>query len=297
MAHLVMIILDDLQRLPALLEAWHTIGVPGVTILQSVGAHRTRTWLSSVGLGALDRLFESDEVRRRTLLAVIESDDLVAQAVAEAERVVGGFDRPESGLLLVLPVSQIKGLRKAEPEAPQVTLPPAVRPEWMIRRDTPVEEAAAVLDLEPTIVSADTPLDEVSQAMLAHPNVHVACVVGEDGQLAGLLRLRALVDALFFHIIPEEFLGEVVDLEDAMDFAGKSGMRIAADAMQDPVWVKRGETVKDAFKRMHDNQLTGLPVVDERYRIVGYINLLELMAVCYSCTIAGQVSAGPVEPA
>ena len=287
MAQLVMIILDDLQRLPALLEAWQTIGVPGVTILQSVGAHRSRTWLSSVGLGALDRLFESDEVRRRTLLAVIEDDDLVAQAVAEAERVVGGFDRPDTGLLLVLPVTQVKGLRKAQPQAPQVTLPPAVRPEWMIRRDTRVEEAAAVLDLEPTIVSADTPLDQVSQAMLAHPNVHVACVVGEDGQLAGLLRLRALVDALFFHIIPEEFLGEIVGLEDAMDFAGKSGMRTAGDAMQDPVWVKRGETVKDAFKRMHENGLTGLPVVDERYRIVGYINLLELMAVCYSCNSGG----------
>jgi CBS domain-containing protein len=297
MGHLVMIILDDLQRLPALLEAWQTIGVPGVTILQSVGAHRTRTWLSSVGLGALDRLFESDEVRRRTLLAAIEDDDLVAQAVAEAERVVGGFDRPDSGLLLVLPVSQVKGLRKAQPEPAEVILPPAVRPEWMIRRDTPVEEAAAVLDLEPTIVSADTPLDQVSQAMLAHPNVHVACVVGDDGQLAGLLRLRALVDALFFHIIPEEFLGEIVDLEDAMDFAGKSGMRTAADAMQDPVWVKRGETVKDAFKRMHENALTGLPVVDERYRIVGYINLLELMAVCYRCNSAGQASAGPGESA
>ena len=287
MAHQVMIILDDLERLPALLEAWETIGVPGVTILQSVGAHRSRTWLSSVGLGALDRLFESDEVRRRTLLAVIEDDDLVAQAVAEAERVVGGFDRPDTGLLLVLPVTQVKGLRKAQPQAPQVTLPPAVRPEWMIRRDTRVEEAAAVLDLEPTVVSADTPLDQVSQAMLAHPNVHVACVVGEDGQLAGLLRLRALVDALFFHIIPEEFLGEIVGLEDAMDFAGKSGMRTAGDAMQDPVWVKRGETVKDAFKRMHENGLTGLPVVDERYRIVGYINLLELMAVCYSCNSGG----------
>ncbi len=295
MAHLVMIILDDLQRLPGLLEAWQTIGVPGVTILQSAGAHRTRTWLSSVGLGALDRLFESDEVRRRTLLAVIEDDDLMAQAVAEAEQVVGGFDRPDSGLLFVLPVSQVKGLRKTEPEPPQVTLPPAVRPEWMIRRDTPVEQAAAILDLEPTIVSSDTPLDQVSEAMLAHPNVHVACVVGEDGQLAGLLRLRALVDALFLHIIPEEFLGEIVDLEDAMDFAGKSGMRTAADAMQDPVWVKRGETVKDAFKRMHENGLTGLPVVDERYRIVGYINLLELMAVCYSCNFAGQASAGSEE--
>ena len=50
--------------------------------------------------------------------------------------------------------------------------------------------------------------------------------------------------------------------------------------MQKPVWVKRNETVKDAFKRMHEHRLPGLPVVDERYHVVGYINLLELLITC-----------------
>jgi CBS-domain-containing membrane protein len=31
---------------------------------------------------------------------------------------------------------------------------------------------------------------------------------------------------------------------------------------------------------MHDHHLPGLPVVDDEYHVVGYINLLELMAVC-----------------
>jgi CBS domain-containing protein len=57
-------------------------------------------------------------------------------------------------------------------------------------------------------------------------------------------------------------------------------MRTAADAMQEPVWVKSGDTVKDAFKRMHEHRLSGLPVVDDQYQVVGYINLLEVMAAC-----------------
>ena len=57
-------------------------------------------------------------------------------------------------------------------------------------------------------------------------------------------------------------------------------MRTAADAMQDPVWVKESETVKDAFKRMHEHDLAGLPVVNDLYHVVGYINLLELLAIC-----------------
>jgi CBS domain-containing protein len=280
MTHLMIIILDDLTSLPDLLQAWRTIGVPGATILESAGALRVESWLSRVGLSGLDRLFESREVRRRTIFAAIEDDDLLAQAVAEAERVVGGFDRPDSGLLLVLPVTQVKGLQKVMPKPSQEILPPAVMPDWVVLRDTPIEEAVDILNLEPTIVSPDTSLDETARRMLTHPSVHVVCVVAEDGRLVGLLGLRALADDIFFHILPEEFLSKIHDLDEAMEFADRSRMRTAADAMRDPIWVKQGETVKDAFKRMHEHKLSGMPVVDEQYHVVGYINLLEIIALC-----------------
>ena len=263
MTHLLIIILDDLTCIPDLLRVWRTIGVPGTTILESVGAYRVETWLSRVGLRDIDRLFEDKELRRRTLFAAIEDDELLAQAVAEAERVVGGFERPDSGLLLVLPVTQVKGLKKVKSIQSQEALPPAVLPNWIVLRDTPVEEVVAVLNLEPTIVNVDTPLEDIPQKMLIHPNVHVTCVVAEDDRLVGLLGLRALADDIFFHILPEEFLSEISDLDEALEFANLSHMRTAADAMQDPVWVKQGETVKDAFKRMHEHDLAGLPVVND----------------------------------
>ncbi len=280
MTHLLMLILDDMTYMPDLLQAWRTIGVPGTTILESVGAYRVESWLNRVGLGNLDRLFEAKEVRRRTLFAAIEDDDLLDRAVAEAERVMGGFDRPDSGLLLVLPVTQVKGLKKVMQKPSQEVLPPAVLPNWVVLRNTPVEEVVAILNLEATIIRADTPLEDIPQKMLIHPNVHVICVVAEDDRLVGLLGLRALADDIFFHILPEEFLSEISDLDEAMEFANRSHMRTAADAMQDPVWVKKGETVKDAFKRMHEHDLAGLPVVNDLYHVVGYINLLELLAIC-----------------
>ncbi|MEE9188247.1 MAG: CBS domain-containing protein, partial [Anaerolineales bacterium] len=280
MTNLMIVILDDLTGLPDLIQAWRKIGVPGATILESAGAFRVETWLSRVGLRGLDRLFESKEVRRRTLFVAIEDDDLLARAVAEAERVVGGFDRTDSGLLLVVPVTQVKGLHKVRQKPSQEVLPPAVLPNFGILRNTPVEEVVAVLNLEPTIVNAGTPLEDIAPKMLTHPNVHVACVVAEDDRLVGLLELRALADDIFFHILPEEFLSEISDLDEAMEFANRSRLRTAADAMQDPIWVKQGETVKDAFKRMHEHDLTGLPVVNDLYHVVGYINLLELLAIC-----------------
>lgn len=282
MYHLLIVILDDLHVLPDLLKAWREAGVPGVTILQSAGGYRTETWLARMGLGALERLFEAEEVRRRTVLALVDDEEVLARAIAEAERVVGGFDRPHSGLLMVLPVSQALGLKKRPPEA-RPLLEPALRPEWAMRRDTPVGEAAAILHLEPTLVPADLPLDQVALAMLKRPHVQVACVVSEDGRLIGVLSLQDLADDLFFHILPEEFLSEVRDLKQVVEFADRSRTRTAADAMKEPVWVRQSETVKEAFKRMHEHRLTGLPIVDDRYHVVGYVNLLELLVSCLEC--------------
>jgi hypothetical protein len=95
-----MVILDDLQRMPGLLRAWQKIGLPGPTIPRSARAYRTTPRFTRVGLGALDRLFEAEEAHRRTLLVAVEGDELLEQAMAETERVMGGFDRPDSGLLL-----------------------------------------------------------------------------------------------------------------------------------------------------------------------------------------------------
>ena len=280
MTHILQIILDDTSYLPDILQVWREIGVSGTTIMKSVGGYRTTTWLSDVGLGAIDKLFDTKEIQRRTLFAIIEDDELLERAIAEAERIVGGFDRPNSGVLLVLPVTKTKGLYKAKPKPQQDQPPPALRSNWMTLRDIPIEEADAIMELEPTIVSTQATLNEVAREMLKHPSVHVACVVADDGRLVGLIGLRTLADDLFFHIYPEEFLAESTDIEMTMSFAEKTRKLTAEDAMIPPVWVKCGDTIKEAFKRIHDNDLPGLPVVNDTYQVVGYINLLELLALC-----------------
>ena len=80
MANLLQIILDDIKFLPDLIQAWREIGVSGTTIMKSVGGYRTSTWLSKVGLSAIDQIFEAKEVQRRTLFAVVEDDELLAQS-------------------------------------------------------------------------------------------------------------------------------------------------------------------------------------------------------------------------
>ncbi len=295
MTHLLFVILVDSARVPELLQAWHDIELPGVTVMDGVGAYRARTWLSEVGLGAVDRLFETEEVRRRTLLTAIDDEELLHRAIAEAERVVGGFENPDTGVLLALPVAIARGLNKTGPRRERVEVEPPVvaQPDWMVRRDTLVDRIIPILNLQPTIVSADTTLDQVAQALLAQPTVSVACVEAEDGRLIGLLDLETVANDLFFYILPEEFLSEVVDLERALAFAERSRLRTAADAMKPPVWVKLGETVKDAFRRMHDSRIMGLPVVNDEYCVVGYINILELLSIFVTQVQDGRPAGEP----
>lgn len=284
MAYLLVVILEDLNRLPRLLKAWRSIGVPGVTLLSSVGGYRTETWLRRVGLGGLSRLFEGGEVKQRMLLSLIEDEELLERAIAEADAVVEGFDRPHSGILFVLPVHQALGLRKRgerEEEVwpgPEEEEVPAL-PKDMLRGQT-VADLMKVLDLRPVVVPTNASLEEVITAMLAEPDVVVACVVNEEQRLVGLIDTVTLADAFFLTIFPEEYLSELSELQEVEEFARRTAMREASDIMHEPVWVKVTDVVEEAFHLMHKHKLTGIPVVDDRYRVVGYINLLELMGLC-----------------
>ena len=280
--HLLVVILNDLSVLPDLLKHWQEIGVPA-TLLQSRGAYKTSSWLERVGLSMLGRAFETEEIEQRTLMSVIEDDELLERAIAEAERVVGGFDRPHSGLLFVLPVGRALGLKKRHrPSAEELIASPTLETalgELERIRCVPVSEVLAVHDLQPAIVQPEDTLLDVAHKMLDHTNVTLACVVNEEGRLVGIVRLLAIANDLFMQLMPEEFLHELSELEEAFEYAERFKHRRAADVMEEAVAVQANDTIRTAFARMHDHKLPGLPVVDETNHVIGYINLLEMLAL------------------
>jgi hypothetical protein len=61
---------------------------------------------------SLTDLFRRQENRHRTLFSVVENQSQV-DAIAEAtQNIIGGLDRGHTGLLFVVPVDQVLGLRK-----------------------------------------------------------------------------------------------------------------------------------------------------------------------------------------
>jgi nitrogen regulatory protein PII len=115
MSYLVVLVLDDPDRCRDVLDAWEEAGAPGVTILDSTGLGRVR----QAGIRddvplmpSLSDLFRRQEARHRTIFSVVKEQSQV-DAIAQATvAVIGELDREHTGLLFVVPVSQVFGLHK-----------------------------------------------------------------------------------------------------------------------------------------------------------------------------------------
>jgi CBS domain-containing protein len=148
-----------------------------------------------------------------------------------------------------------------------------------ITQATSIETADRILQMRPVVVSADASLTEVAEQAVENTGCRVIAVVDPDERLVGVLPVSVLVNDVFQKIVPEEFLGEILDLEAALAYADRIGARTARDIMSPAVSVHPDETVRTAFERMHTSALNGLPITDRDEHVVGYVDQLELLVV------------------
>ncbi len=120
MPSMVLVVLPDLEKLHRVLDLWEKRGVPGVTIVESVGLHKLRQARAAPDdlplFPSLRHLVESQEYHSRTAFTVV-GDDFDLEGLIEAtEQAVGGdFCAPHSGVMFVLPVTHARGLRPRRP--------------------------------------------------------------------------------------------------------------------------------------------------------------------------------------
>lgn len=111
----IIFVLDSPALLNDVLEAWGTIGVKGITIVESTGVHRVRGRVSAqdapLMLG-LSRLLRTDQVGHNTLFAVVEDMAIVERVKTATEQVVGDLSEPNTGVLFAVPVAAAWGLPK-----------------------------------------------------------------------------------------------------------------------------------------------------------------------------------------
>lgn len=120
MFYMVLLVVDDLNACPRVLDAWHSAKVPGITILESTGMGRLQKGGFRDDLPmmpSLSDLLRSQEHRHRTIFSVVESEEMVDRLIQITEDVLGDLNDPDSGMLVALPVARAAGIQGASERA------------------------------------------------------------------------------------------------------------------------------------------------------------------------------------
>ena len=116
MPNVVVVVMPDMEKGRAVLDAWEERGVSGVTVLESLGMQKLRQMRAQRDdlplIPSLRHLMEGEEYHHRTAFVVVDDDFDLDGLIEATERAVGGdFNAPNSGLLFVVPVSRALGMR------------------------------------------------------------------------------------------------------------------------------------------------------------------------------------------
>lgn len=118
---MVLVIVDDLNDCPSLLEAWNAAEVGGITVLESTGMGRLRQGKNIRDdvpmFPSLSEVFRPREQHHRTVFSVVEGEEKVDQLIAITEEILGDLNRPNNGVLFVLPVARVVGFHGASQRA------------------------------------------------------------------------------------------------------------------------------------------------------------------------------------
>lgn len=304
---LLVVILHNLDLLPELLEAWKKVGIPGTTLLSSQGGYQAVNQLQRGGLANLLSIMEQASPNQRMILSLIDNNETLSIAISEAERVVGGFDRPNSGILFTMEVGDALGLKKW---GDTQRLAKAAR--QLARGEKPVDKGSEnllgwfeeeVRGLhgeqtltgwrkkrkqqtsvvfkkhlnEPSIVTVDDTLADIMKAILANPQVPLICVVNRAGRLVGIIREEVFAEMMLVPAMPEQFIQQPEQYEKAIDYVRMDPGTRAFDIMEEPISIPNDCSLEEAFLEFQKQGLTGLPMVNVHYRVTGYLTLSELM--------------------
>jgi hypothetical protein len=115
---MVILVLDNVDKLDDVLVAWWDAGAPGITILESSGAARR---LSHAGqrddlpiFPSLGDFFAHGEIHHRTLFTVLPDNVAVERLFDATERVLGRLDQHNTGIIFALPVLTARGHQRAD---------------------------------------------------------------------------------------------------------------------------------------------------------------------------------------
>ncbi|MBI2885783.1 MAG: CBS domain-containing protein [Chloroflexi bacterium] len=139
------------------------------------------------------------------------------------------------------------------------------------------EEVCRRFPTAPIVLSPELPVGDLPRAILANPECQTIAVVDASGLLVGVIPVESVIRDLLVRVMPEEFLADLREPDKAIDLLREQHAHTVGDLMQPPASVLATASVREAFHRIHQAGLQGLPVLDAAGRVAGYLGLRQLL--------------------
>jgi CBS domain-containing protein len=145
-----------------------------------------------------------------------------------------------------------------------------------LARRTPVADCQDLLNIEPLLVPPGASLLEAMRRSAAQPSTRLIGIAEPGGRILGVLPVSVLAEAVVAHAVPEAFFADLPGPDEVGTFSHAMEARNVADIMLAPITVAPEASITEAFRLMHQHQLSGLYVVDRDGQVTGYLDLQEL---------------------
>lgn len=103
----IMFVLDDIDKLEKVLEAWHAAGITGATILESTGFHRVMQ--KKIPMRYSIGFPDYQEEGHYTLMSLVPDLKAVKSCLQATESITGDLSAPNTGMFAAWKVDLVKG--------------------------------------------------------------------------------------------------------------------------------------------------------------------------------------------
>ncbi len=148
-----------------------------------------------------------------------------------------------------------------------------------LTRKTLIRDVLSLLAAGYASVGVNDNLAKVVETVVTFPKQHVLPVVDNDGRLAGIIRLSTVCGEALAHLAPELLIADIDTLEEVLQFTDLEIARTARELMQPAVSIHEDARLVDAFRLLHSEKVTALPIADKDGHLIGVIDAVQLLSL------------------
>jgi len=140
---------------------------------------------------------------------------------------------------------------------------------------TPVGNIKDLIVKETAIVNSNTKINDVLVKIIKDTRSRHAYIVNKNNVLIGSIRINNVIQYLF----PTTVLFDTADAFRFGSFIEYSNAKLAKDIMNtNPIYVFEDTPLAEMITIMTREKINELPVVDQNLKILGEVNVLEIIA-------------------